>query len=116
MLDAAAALPCAEAVRHFIIKSGCVNQYPSPEVWDSRCRAVMGVVLGRVTSSPLPVTPSSMGFWESSGRIREIGSSRVRRPASTHWRRAMVVMSLVAEPSLRTASSRRGGASGETEL
>lgn len=33
-----------------------------------------------------------------------------------HWSSAMLVRSLVALPSLRTASARRGAASGATEL
>lgn len=53
----------------------------------------------------------------NSGRMPVNGSSSpFIWPRSTHWSSAMLVISFVALPSLRTASSWRGAASGEREM
>jgi hypothetical protein len=56
------------------------------------------------------------GCAASSGRIPSMGSSRVMRPRSTHWRAAMAVMILVQEPRTKVLSRVMGAASGRTDL
>ena len=47
--------------------------------------------------------------------VRTAYNFAYRSPRSTHWSNAMLVMSLVQLATLRTASSRKGAASGSTE-
>lgn len=53
--------------------------------------------------------------WASPGRMEAIGSSRPMRLRSIHWKRAIEVMSLVAEPIFSVASALSGEASGARE-
>jgi hypothetical protein len=91
-----------------------VNRYPNPEVCVSKWRAVIAILLGSKVKSE-PETPVRMSLSLNSGRMLVSGSSRVMRPLSTHWSNAILVMSFVALPSLRTASEWRGKASAERE-
>jgi hypothetical protein len=88
--------------------------YAIPEVWVSSWRKVMGFLaawrMGALVEGSKPVT---MDGWANSGRIDEIGESRVTRPRETHCRAAMDVRSLVQEASQKMASGWRGAALGE---
>ena len=91
-----------------------MNRYPNPEVWVSRWRAVIAVLLGSKVKSD-PDTPVRISFSLNSGRMLVSGSSRPMRPLSTHWSNAILVMSFVALASLSTALESRVGAEAERE-